>query len=171
MGLFSRQSGSGADPLLPRADMLVGAAHILATELYTAVAEGVETVREVDAEQWDFVLTVAGVFVAASRLNQLGISEDRNKRLMTVVAGGLSHLKPDGIAGFEDCKMFFERAYQGFTTLETYKMDPRFLSADALGAWMVWNLVGHAPKGEDESKLVRILGATVTDGFYDWWKS
>jgi hypothetical protein len=35
---------------------------------------------------------------------------------------------------------------------------------------MVWNILGHSPESEDERKLNRLVGISVTHTFFDWWK-
>ena len=75
----------------------------------------------------------------------------------------------EGIAAFEDCKAFFDRTYDALERDTAYRDQPEFLGADAIGSWIVWNLVGHAPDSTDERRLVRVLGSLVTHSFFTWW--
>jgi hypothetical protein len=57
-----------ADPLLERADTLVQYAKINAIEMFTSLFREFPCLRAVEPDNWNFILTVAGVFVAATRL-------------------------------------------------------------------------------------------------------
>lgn len=77
MGLLGRLLGGRDDPLTEHAKGLVQAAHINAVGTFTPLLGRFPSLRKVDTEQWDFVLTVAGVFLAASRLNNLKLGDAR----------------------------------------------------------------------------------------------
>jgi len=81
--------------------------------------------------------------MAATRLNNLRLGDTREDNLMEVVAKRLNEWKPDGIRGFEDCKGLFERE---FDRLERAGHDPQFVAADAVGQWIVWNVLGRPPQ-------------------------
>ena len=49
------------------------------------------------------------------------------------------------------------------------KVAPQYLAADALGAWIAANLLGHLPTTDDEGKLAHVVGAFVVHAFFDWW--
>jgi len=86
---------------------------------------------------------------------------------MDVVARSLADWSPqNGIRGFEDCKAMFER---NFDALTRSQHEPRFVASDALGMWIVWNLLERAPAAEEERKLVRVVGAAVVHHFFSWW--
>lgn len=158
------------DPLLRSAEGLVGAANVIGVTSYTQFGGELQIIYKIDTEQWDWVFTIAGVFIAATRLNNLDVESSRQEKILEVVAKKLAAWKPDGLAGFEDCKAFFERTYDGLATLDEYRRDPQLLASDSIGAWMAWNLLGHAPESEDEKKLIRLVGISVTHAFFDWWK-
>ena len=85
---------------------------------------------------------------------------------MEVVAEHLSQWKPDGIGGFEDCKRLFNREFDRLTAAGREK---RFVASDAVGLWIVGNILGHLPKTDEECGLGRAPGGMVTHTFYDWW--
>ncbi len=130
----SRMHSRIQDPLLQTAEQLVDAASIFAVGSYTQIANLLPLVNDIKTEQWDFVVTVAGVFTSATRLNNLKIPEEREEQLMEIVASRLSEWNPDGIAGFEDCKDFFDHTYNALASLKEYKQEPQFLASDAVGA-------------------------------------
>jgi hypothetical protein len=171
MNHFSRfRNPVKPDPLLRKAEGLVDAANVLGVSSYTQFADELQIIYKIDTEQWDWVFTIAGVFMAATRLSNIDLESSRQEKILEVVAQKLTAWKPDGFAGFEDCKAFFERTYDRLAITDEYRRDPRFLSSDAIGAWMVWNLLGHSPESEDERKLNRLVGISVTHTFFDWLK-
>lgn len=171
MNLFSTfRQPVKPDPLLRMAEELIDAANVLGISSYTQFADQLQIIRKFDTEQWDWVFTISGVFIAATRLNTLDLESSRKEKILEIAAQKLAAWKPDGLAGFEDCKAFFERTYDGLAIMDEYRRDPQFLSSDAIGAWMAWNLLGHAPESEDERKLTRLVGISVTHTFFDWWK-
>ena len=132
--------------------------------MFVPVLDQYPLLKTVKPESWDFFVTVAGVFIAASRLQNLQLSDNRKQELMDVVARGLTDWSPEnGIRGFEDCKAMFER---NFDSLTRSHREPRFVASDALGMWVVWNLLGRAPADEEERKLVRTVGAAVVHNFF-----
>ncbi|MFH1581598.1 MAG: hypothetical protein ABIC39_05935 [Pseudomonadota bacterium] len=167
MGIFSGLFKPKEDPLQKQAATLVPAAKINATTMFVPVLDKFPFLREVDVEHWDFVLTVAGVFMAASHLNNLRVGDAREESLMEIVAESLVEWNSDGIRGFKDCKHLFESEYDRLTAAGH---EPRFIASDALGKWIVWNVLGRAPKSQDECMLVRTTGTMVTHAFFDWWK-
>lgn len=169
MGLFSRRKRSESDALRTQAENLVMSAQILATSAYTSVGERFDLVYSIPTERWDSVLTVAGVFIAATRLNHVGLPEARVDSLMEIVARNLHAWRPEGLAAFEDCKAFFDRTYDALEKDAAYQHQPELLGSDAIGGWMVWNLVEHAPDSEQERGLIRALGILVTHTFFSWW--
>ncbi len=156
------------DPLEERADALVSMAHIVAVDAYLTMLRQFPALRSVSEEHWDFTVTIAGVFIGATRLRNVQIGNDREERLIDRVSVQLEMQYPThGHAGFEHCKAFFERTYDGLARLGH---DPRLLAADTIGFWMGWELLERVPEGEEELRLARTLGVLVTHGFFDWWQ-
>ena len=169
MGLLSRRKRRENDGLRAQAENLVAAAQIQATAAYTSVGERFDLVYSIATDRWDAVLTVAAVFIAATRANQIGLPEARVDSLMEIVARNLNAWRPEGIAAFEDCKAFFDRTVDALEKDPAYQHRPGLIGSDALGGWIVWNLVGHAPESEQERGLVRALGIFATHSFFSWW--
>jgi hypothetical protein len=167
MGILDGLFNPKQDPLLDQAETLVSASRFNATSMFVPLLEKFPFLREADVEHFDFIVTVAGVFIASSRLNILRIGDSRGERLMETVAESLVEWNPDGIRAFEDCKGLFETEYD---RLAAAGHEPRFLAADAVGKWIAWNVLGRVPLTQDECMLVRTTGALVTHAFFDWWK-
>ena len=70
--------------------------------------------------------------------------EARVDSLMEIVARNLNAWHPEGIAAFEDFKSFFDCTYDTIEKAPTYQHQPEFTGSDAIGSWVVWNIVGHA---------------------------
>ncbi len=166
MSFFCRVLDSKQDQLLDRSKNLVHAAHINAIGMFTPLIDKFPFLREADVEHWDFVLSIAGVFMAVTNLNNLKIDHDLENRLMEIVTKDLVEWNSDGIRGFEDCKNLFESEFDRLTTAGH---KPKFIASDALGKWIVWNVLGRAPQTNEECLLVRTVGIMITHVFLDWW--
>jgi hypothetical protein len=136
--------------------------------MFTPMLNQFPLLRHVKPEQWDVVITIAGVFIAATRLRSLKIDDAREEELMDIVASGLIQRNPNyGVRGFEDCKAMFERTFDG---LSKAGHEPQFIASDALGIWVVWNLLERSPgDDEEERKLVRTIGTAIVHAFFSWW--
>jgi hypothetical protein len=167
MKSFRELFGLGDDPLLRQADTLVQAAETYAIETFTPLLKKFSFLREVDKNHWDFLLTIAGVFIAVTRLGNLGLGENRQRKLMGKVGVKLTQWNPtNGRRYFEDCASFYERSFNALTSAGG---EPRYVSSDALGSWVVWNVLGRPPHSEEERRLVRTVGGMITHAFSNWW--
>jgi hypothetical protein len=153
------------DPLLKQADCLVEIAQINAIALYQSARKEFSFL-DVNVKHWESILTIAGIFMAANRLKNLRLNEQREQMLMEKIAERLAQWEPSyAIRGFEDCRSFFERA---FDALSGHNL--RFVASDAVGSWIVLNILGRPANSEEEWKLVRTVGASVTQNFFSWWE-
>jgi hypothetical protein len=155
------------DSLTKQADTLVSAAHIQAVGSYTPLADRFRILRTANVDSWDFIVTIACIFVAAKRLGDLNIAPERRESLRASIARHLTRWAPDGVVALEDCKRLFDAEYDRLTSLGH---DPRYVASDAIGMWAVWNIFGHQPATDEEAALTRALGVSMTKAFYDWWR-
>ena len=155
------------DPLLERADSLVPMANICAVDLYVPMLDQFPFLRSVDVKHWEFIVTIAGIFIATTRLHNLRSGDIREQRLMDRVAERLDQWNSNGLNGFEHCKSFFERTFDALLTAEH---EPRFIASDTIRSWIVWDVLDRAPSAEEERRLVRTIGVAITHAFFDWWK-
>jgi hypothetical protein len=154
------------DPLLKQAGCLVEVAQINAIALYQSARNDFLFLQDMNVNHWESILTIAGVFVAANQLKNLLLNEQRKQILMKRIAERFVQWEPGyAIRGFEDCKSFFERA---FDSLSGHNL--RFVESDAVGSWIVLNILGRPANSEEEWKLVRTVGASVTENFFNWWE-
>jgi hypothetical protein len=127
-------------------------------------------VKNFSKEQWVWVVTIAGVFLALTRLDSLDLENSRKERILEVVKQKLAAWKSDGDAGFQDCRAFVDKTHDRLAMTDEYKSNIRLLASDCLGSWMAWNLLGHTPESEAERNLLRMAGGFVAAVFFDWWQ-
>jgi len=156
--------------LIEGAEKLPGAAKILAVGSYTQFLGKYPIIEKIKPEHWEFVLAIAGIFVAVSQLNHENIPEQNKDAILDTVTTAAIEIYPDSIEACEDCRNFVDRTYDGLFKDKECKDNPKFLFSDSLGSWVVWNLFGYVPSNEDERNLIRILGGFLVDSFISWWK-
>jgi len=163
MRILSRKS----DPLEQHARNLLPLAHRVARESIE-LKDRYTDVEQTEATWWLFLVAVAVVFVASTRLRNLKLGREREERLMEIVARDFQSWDPRAYDTFEDCKAFFDRTYDGMAATLTGD-DERFASSDPIGGWISWNFLDHAPQTEDERALARQVGVLVTAKAYRAW--
>ena len=154
--------------LVENGKKLPSSAKILAVSSYTQFLDKYAVIRKVEPKHWDFIFSVAGVFVAVSQLKHTSITDSNRNALLDEITNAATEVYPNFVEACEDCRAFVDRTYDGIK--KSYKGDEQFLFSDLLGGWVVWNLFGHAPSDEDERNLVRPLGAFIVHSFFSWWK-
>jgi hypothetical protein len=169
MGFIDKLFGHKEDTLTKQAKNLVSAANVFAVSLFVPTLDRFSILSEIKPKHWDFIVSVAGVFIAATRLNSLRLDSKREEILMDIVTKEFNTWDPDGIRAFEDCKQLFEMEYDRLSTLSEYQKDNHSLASDALGIWIVWNVFGRQPQSDEEVELVRVIGSAVTHAFFGWW--
>lgn len=165
MSLLGRLLGR-QDPRLKRAQDLARISRLSAIPMKMALADEFPALFGVASEEWDFFVTVAGVFLATSRLGQTGLTEKQQQPLLDAIENGLMEWDRSGARAFEDCKTLFEREYD---RLAAKKHAPRFLASDALGLWVFWNLFKRPPQDDGEAKLLRGIGVSVVGTMINYW--
>lgn len=165
MSLLGRLLGR-QDPRLKRARDLAQVSRLFANPMKMALAERFPVLFDVEGEQWDFVVTVAFVFLATSRLGQIGLTDYQKQPLLDAIEAGLIHWDQSAPRAFDDCKTLFEREYD---RLAANKRDPRFLASDALGLWVFWNLFKRPPHDNNDAELLRALGVSVVGAVFNYW--
>jgi hypothetical protein len=83
-------SKAKTEPLRERAELLVPSANIHATSLFVPMLDQFPLLRNVKPGQRDFVVTIASVFIAVTRLRSLKKEDTREEGLMEIVARGLA---------------------------------------------------------------------------------
>lgn len=149
---------------------LPSVAKILAVSSYTQLLDKYPVIEKIKPEQWDFILTVAGIFLCVSQLNHESILENKKDIIRDAITNAGIEVYPDCIQACEDCRNFVDRTYGGLAQTKEYQNNPEFLFSDSLGSWIVWNLFDHAPSNVEERDLIRVLGVYLIHSFISYWK-
>jgi hypothetical protein len=152
---------------LANAEALVAVSRVAAVPMIGTLREEYPVLNSVDSEQWDFIVTVAGVFIATSRLEHLRLRDKQKKQLLEVIARKMDEWKPDALTAFDDCKVLFEREFDGLTL---GGHEARFVGSDAIGIWITWNILGRQPRTPEEIQLMRTVGVMVTGTMFNYWQ-
>lgn len=173
LGIFGR----GTSSLLDQADGLVKAAYSNAVsqlgplmskfpilqEVYVGRASQAEYV-----EHFDFIFTVASVFVAVHSLRGAEIDAERRREALDRIQLRLREWHPaKALAGFDHCQAAFDQELQEFAKRSR---DARQNATDAIGSWIVADILQRFPETPEEMILVRTTGAMVMSKFYEYWK-
>ena len=154
------------DPLVRQANTLVSAAQIQAVGSYTPLVDRFRLLKTANIDSWDFIVTIACVFVGTKRLADLRLDAARESALMDIVTQRLAAWAPDGVSALDDCKRMYEHEA---SRLIAAGHDPNFVASDALGRWIVWNVFNRQPSTEPELAMSRGIGVSAVSAFFSWW--
>src|SRR5581483_2659410 len=138
-----------------------GAVSILRTLTTTAFVPALDTSAlpdSVSPKAWDVVATIAGVYAMCSYLKGNNPKEYRAHGAAVVATA--SEVDPKGDWLLKDCIAFIA------STLEK----GGFTDEQALGMWMLWNLLGRTPS-YDEARRAGILGGIAYHCAIDAWNT
>jgi hypothetical protein len=161
-GLFDVDVGP-----LERAHSLVSFGEVMALGMLTLLRQRVPLLKTVTPKHWDFIVTVAGVFIATVRIRDLALTDAQKESVLDAIRDSLRAWRPDGIRGFEDCKKFFDDLSE---RLSHGEKDDQYIASDALGAWIVWNVLGRRPQSSEEIDLVRTVGLMLIRSVSGYWR-
>jgi hypothetical protein len=156
--------------LIENGKRLPFAAKTLAVSSFKEFVDNYPIVGQIKPEHWDFVLTIAGIVVGVSQINNENIPDQTIDTILENVSVAAIEIYTNSIDACDDCRNFVDRTYDRLAKEADCQNNKQYLFADSLGAWVVWNLFGHAPLNEDERKLVRIVGVFLVHSFISWWK-
>jgi hypothetical protein len=124
--------------------------------------------RDIQPDDWDFLVTVAVVFAGLEGLLSIGLSEPREREMWDVVLAALKKWNANCEAAFSDCQQFF---YDSIGRHEEAGTDSLFVAADALGFWVVCQGLRRELESNDEMQLARGIGYASFLSVRDWWKN
>ena len=163
---ITQPDNSALDPMSQQAKALLPAAQGLALSMLPAVQKRYPVLRNIDESLWVFVIAVAGVFIAARRLNDLMHGNEREDHLMYIVSKALDDWHSGAGKGFKDCDSFFEQENE---RLVACGHEAQHCASDAIGKWIFWNALEKPPKTREDATIVHALGSIVTHAFFTWW--
>lgn len=168
MGLFFNRAKSQSE-LRSKAGKLVQYAHLNAIGSALPFLDEFPAARKVDPADWNFFVTIAAVFIGASRLTALKLSTTAEEELMEIVVQCLTQWDNRALAAYDDCKGCFEYVFDQYEGRGVYKgSGAKNLASDALGSWLMWNLFKQAPN-DNELALQWALGAMTINAVFNWW--
>jgi len=146
------------DRLHDDAAKLVPAANIAAVSSFAPLLDQHPLLRGAKAEAWDFFATAGAIFVALNNL-KAAVSPERFKDLYSVLLPKMRQWHERGEDAVLDCQKFVART-----------VSPDVSPHDALGFWVLWNVMQREPSAE-EARATRDIGNTLSAPFQEWWKS
>lgn len=148
------------ESLVEKAETLVTMASSVAISSLTSAEQQLELPEAItdDIENWDFFVTVAGVFAALHALAQT-VSDGTFETIGTTVFQKLNEWNPQGSGAFADCQHFVENSLKSGSAEQI-----EITTGDAIGMWLLCNLYGRFPTME-ESAPARPLGGFLLDVF------
>jgi hypothetical protein len=154
---------------MERAEVLVPAAHAFAVDSFIPMSKKVSILCHVDPGDWDFFVTVAGIFIAVTRLRNLRLGNSIEDKIGDIVYKKSEEWDKNSPRAFEDCKALFKSTYDTLKGTHEYAKNPQFLASDSLGSWVAANTLRRQVQDERDFTLVRVAGASITHSFYSWW--
>ena len=152
------------DPLEDQARRLVSAANILAVSTFVPFIDKYAFLKQCDPNDWDFFATAAAIHVAIASLIR-SVSPERFKLLYLTITPEIHNWNRQGEDAILDCQRFIKR------TLDTQPTGAEsVLPTDALGMWIIWNLLRRAPTYE-EAQASHSIGRALATSLHDWWDS
>jgi hypothetical protein len=156
--------------LLRQAELLVSSANLHAISSYTPTADQFKELRKkVSGGDWDYIITVAGVYIAIYRLGGLKVNHIAKDKILTIVLKQLEVWNANGSNDIEDCDTNFHKEYDRLILTDAYKNNSGFLSADVLGSWIFYKLFQTKPQTIEDYNLSRSAGSMVIHNFFQWW--
>jgi hypothetical protein len=149
------------DPLLKAADNLVSLAKTNADAMLTPLLGEYSSLGRAPAiKHWVQIVTIASVFIATTRLDA------REKEVMDKVYDRFTQWDKNAMPALEDCASFFAKHFDEHIQAGH---EPRSIASDGIGLWVIWNVFERPPQTDEEVKLVRVIGAMITNTFFDYW--
>jgi hypothetical protein len=155
--------------LSQRAEILVSTANLHGISSYTPLSEQYKAIKKVNPSNWDYVITVAGIYVAILKLGSLKINSISREKVTLAIIDNLNKWNTSGLDALEDCKTVFSKEYERLESIDSYREDSRFIVADALGVWIFLNLFQEMPRLHEDYNLSRALGIMSINNFTSWW--
>lgn len=148
-------TGTPTSALRERAVCLVRIAKCFSVPSYVPSTRDEPLLASIRVEDWDFILTVALVFVAMTELNKK-VPPAIGAELIDLVSEAMDRWNKNAGRGFEDCQKFFDSVYDDVA--EANRRQPEWVSCDAVGLWAAWNLLNRRPETTEELRVSRRLG-------------
>lgn len=141
--------------------VLLKSAQALGAVSYATLLDKHPSVKIIDPKKWLFVVSAASIFMINHEIENKNIPETEKKDVIDSIKRLALKLDADYVRACKDCESFIDQTIIALAKADQYQQEPQYLFSDCLGGWICWNLFGHSPSGEEEGKLVRVLGFLV----------
>jgi hypothetical protein len=148
------------DHLIKSSRGLVPTARNTAKALNTPICAKFPEAASFDMKAWDLFLTVGFVWAALSALETANVPKTEIEEIRGIVGESLARIFPKGLQALDHCTLFMNQTMGSNAQLQVN---------DALGYWIVWNLLGRNDFTDDESNFVRVLGDIAMKEFATFW--
>ena len=146
------------DQFHDQAVALVPAAGVAAVSSFVPLLDQYSFLRGARAEVWDFFATAAAIFIALNNLKAV-VAPERFLALYSELLPKVQQWDERGEDAVLDCQKFVART-----------VSPDVSPLDALGFWVLWNVLQREPSAE-EARATRTVGSALSAPFQDWWES
>jgi hypothetical protein len=164
------------DPMIDRAEALIRTANSTAASAFGPALKEFSILRSIyngcgnQADfvgRFEFMMTIACVYAAIQGLRKVDIEENRTRAVIDRLELRLLEWNAtDSVSAFEDCKNFVIKEY---AELAKAGYDRNYAAPDAIGSWVVSNILPAPPSSEEERRLIRSVGTVITQKFGNWW--
>lgn len=144
--------------LAKQAKDLAKVANIISISSFTTLAAEYPFLEQCDLDDWDFFMTAGAIFIA---LNNLQIQVSGDQFIALYPSAELQEWHAKGEDAISDCQKFVHK----LTEDSPGTVDP----TDALGMWVLWNLLRREPTFE-EAQAARGVGTILVSGVEGWWE-
>lgn len=143
----------------------IAQAELAAVGSYSAFVAQFPSLSEVSVDDWDFYLVVGASFGATLKTQDLNIDEVQRDKLRRSILSALIEWKSDGERAFLDCETLFHKTHQKLTNNNS-----QYPTTDALGYWIVFNLLKRPPQEQNERDFMRTVGGWSIGVLGSFWE-
>lgn len=151
---------------LDRANMVVGAAKILAIDAYAEIPERYPQLKPLarpeDLDNWMYFITIAAMGTAFSMVTHR-VPAAEQRAVKDRLAERIRQFAPDGYEAMADFLRFVKQGMD-------HSAESGLELPDVVGAWVLFNLK-RGRCNDQEIETVKPLGALIVGGFGTWWES
>jgi hypothetical protein len=145
---------------------LLPAIRASAVASYSTLRKRYPDLSRLDLDSWDFLMTVAGLYAAITRLRAKLEPEHTRPYIPLLEAEISAWDRLNGLRALADCDGFVNRGLPD--EVPDSRQEREALLSYALGMWVLWNLYQCQPPG-DQRELAQAIGGLMFLSFADWW--
>jgi hypothetical protein len=128
------------------------------------------SLAESEVEDLDFFLTVAIVCANIFAFPHASGDPRRRDEAIAAIRQALDDWHQRGNAALDDCTAFVGRNVEMLLSTPEYQADPSLVLPDAIGLWVVTNVLHRLPSGGAEFEGVRPIGRWCNFTLNGFWE-